>query len=792
MLDVTRLDESGTATTLVNKIKGAGVGTVSNISLIGDDEQAGTFIGGLHAGLSFESGVLFATGRASDAEPDSAEPGGNSTGGVLSENLTSSGDSELGTLLGATTDNASGLQFEFQATSTGRLRLDFSFASEEYFEWDGVGDNLFEDGVGVFVERISSPTQDLENNAWVPTTPLEKPVSLDEINGAAKTYLLNDNDYFDSGDVRPGFHIEYDAHTTRMIAQTTINVVNGEDYEIKIVTGDASDDVFDSGIFLEEGSLRVESAPSEPSTGGAIADLRKWSRFQTPSDGSSITVGSTQTVSKASSTEIKEIVDVDGTFNHNTNHKLVALHTVVAKPSSGSASYNLSTGFLYSGTLQIGEGNDDGEFNFTGGKLAANRVLVGSDGTFNGDLNWSHDGAIDVDGGTLDFGPASGTGKSLTIEKSGRFSLASGTVTVGTLITEVGSYGQVLGMTSTDDATATLDAFRMSVRGRFHQLAEETASGDPSSGGDLDVTTLSVATGSASVGAQFLQAGGSGDYNTLSIGFDFINNANNGDTSTYELSSGSLTVNNNLYVGPDTIQPHLFNHVGGDVNVSSGTVWVGASAGNGTYEISGGSLIANKIIVGDFSTGLFKITGSSAGIVAHRELRFASGSSYETTVSPTIVFTKPNAEVEIASTADTAHSGTNDTTLHFTGDNSSSGFSTLEVASEDFGNTASGLTDNFAWDEILIGTGSTKTVLKLLNSFDNAPGADVLYVREIDFANEFSEFDLNGFTVYAELIDLEGTFKNGSVTQINPEPSTLALWVFLMFASTRWQGRCVR
>src|SRR5262249_48137275 len=88
----------------------------------------------------------------------------------------------------------------------------------------------------------------------------------------------------------------------------------------------------------------------------------------------------------------------------------------------------------------------------------------------------------------------------------------------------------------------------------------------------------------------------------------------------------------------------------------------------------------------------------------------------------------------------------------------------LEVMSRDLGPTADGYRRNFAYGALELGNGVT---LQLLDDADNAAGTgpEALYAEAL-VVPASATLDLNGFTVYARAVRLDGTVRNGTVQQI--------------------------
>lgn len=122
------------------------------------------------------------------------------------------------------------------------LSFDYIFASEEYTEFLNYHD--------VFVFLISGPgITGKKNIALVPNTNV--PVSVASINP-----LQNSQYYISNGSgATPWINIDlqYDGYTR--ILNATSNVIPCETYHIKLAIVDVVDNLYDSGVFIEEGSF---------------------------------------------------------------------------------------------------------------------------------------------------------------------------------------------------------------------------------------------------------------------------------------------------------------------------------------------------------------------------------------------------------------------------------------------------------------------------------------------------------------------------------------------------------
>jgi hypothetical protein len=209
---------------------------VSNIQFTGNEGARGYF-DGANSNIGLPSGILLSTGLATDAEGPNGTPLSDQGTGFGGE-----GDSVLGSIIGApfSTNDAAILEFDFQLPSD-TVYLRYVFASNEYMLYAGAGTN------DIFAVFLSGPGIDGEQNlALIPGTDL--PVTIDNVN--ANTYAQ----YYVSNENPPGATVEYNGFTHAFTAHATI--IPNETYHVRIAIVDVADDLYDSAIFLQQGSFR--------------------------------------------------------------------------------------------------------------------------------------------------------------------------------------------------------------------------------------------------------------------------------------------------------------------------------------------------------------------------------------------------------------------------------------------------------------------------------------------------------------------------------------------------------
>lgn len=181
--------------------------------------------------LGINKGILISTGDVYNAiGPNNLANAGNSN------NL---GNSSF--LLSLATDSmydASTISIRF-IPSADTTTFNFVFASEEYPEFVG---SKFNDVFGFFVNGIGY--NNYQNVAFLPGT--TTPISINTVNSSTNAAYYRDNSL--SND------IQYDGFTVPI--KIKIKTVPCTPYTLIIVISDVKDFLYDSGIFLEEGSLQ--------------------------------------------------------------------------------------------------------------------------------------------------------------------------------------------------------------------------------------------------------------------------------------------------------------------------------------------------------------------------------------------------------------------------------------------------------------------------------------------------------------------------------------------------------
>ena len=242
-----------TPTQLVQDVLlGSGI-TVSNVEFNGILEPTtaqpgtGSFVA-TGTNLDIPSGIILTTGFAQGIPG----PQTNFQSDQLVPNLS---DPDLETISGLTINNAAVLEFDFIPNGDS-VKFRYVFGSEEYPEFVC----NYNDAFGFFLSGpgISGPfALGAENIALVPGGNI--PVTIDNVNNGYNNNG-NPNDP-DCPPVNPSYYVDntggtsiaYDGFTLVLEAKRFVEC--GQTYHIKLAIGDAIDQAYDSGVFLEAGSF---------------------------------------------------------------------------------------------------------------------------------------------------------------------------------------------------------------------------------------------------------------------------------------------------------------------------------------------------------------------------------------------------------------------------------------------------------------------------------------------------------------------------------------------------------
>lgn len=310
---------------LVQVLVGEGV-NVSNVTINCGADAYGVF-NAENTTLPLSNGLILTSGTAVNAI-------GPNNSGSQTGSSGFAGDADLDLVTTAPTNDACVLEFDFTPYSD-ELSFNYVFGSEEYLEY---AESTFNDVFAFFVTgpNPAGGTYNNVNIALIPGTSI--PVSINTIhdayepNGVAAEYpeyYINNGDGFE---VDPESTIQYDGLTTTLAAFAS--VVPCQSYHLKIAIADAGDSAFDSGVFLEAGSLSTNfvevSANAVSIDGNATAAVE-----------GCINAAITFTATNPATEDLEITFTLAGSATEGTDYQAVS-HTVVIPEGQTSVSVPLN------------------------------------------------------------------------------------------------------------------------------------------------------------------------------------------------------------------------------------------------------------------------------------------------------------------------------------------------------------------------------------------------------------------------------------------------------------------
>jgi hypothetical protein len=233
---------------------------VSNEVLTCDSLSNGEFTGISNLGIS--NGIVLGTGHAASDSLLGYTGIDGLPSQFASAFLNTAGDTQLQTIVGATTYDACVLEFDLQPVGSF-IEFEYVFGSEEYPEFNC---SPFNDVFGFFISGpgYANPT----NIALLPGTSI--PVSINTINDGSSTLCTADTTLYvtntDTISTLDGF-------TDVLVATAT--VTPGLTYHLKLAIADVSDGILNSYVLLKANSLKSGGTiPSALPTASAAKDTR--------------------------------------------------------------------------------------------------------------------------------------------------------------------------------------------------------------------------------------------------------------------------------------------------------------------------------------------------------------------------------------------------------------------------------------------------------------------------------------------------------------------------------------
>ena len=235
-----------TATQMATALVGNGGVNIANITSNCATGAWGMFSNGATTTLGINSGIILTNGSST-----SPWPLGNPASSFNTTNNGFPGDSWLNTYGVTTVPTYNACILEFDATPIcDTIRFRYVFASEEYPEWVNTS---FADAFAFFISGPGYPVG--TNIAKVPI--VNQTININTVNAGnfgcpGPPTGCSNCAYYINNCTCP--NIVYDGRTVVMTAQAIVTPC--ATYHIKLSIADGSDQIYDSGVFLETGTPR--------------------------------------------------------------------------------------------------------------------------------------------------------------------------------------------------------------------------------------------------------------------------------------------------------------------------------------------------------------------------------------------------------------------------------------------------------------------------------------------------------------------------------------------------------
>ena len=272
------------ANQLAQKLVGSGV-TISAATLTSTATQSGKFTATTNA-FPFTDGIVLTSGSAKTSGTNTGVNAANNPGTHVSTNCGTAGDAWLNLLLppqfpanpNFVTHDACVLEFDLVPNGDS-IFFNYIFSSEEYNGY------VCTDFTDIFGFKLTGPgIVNYKNIALVPlsaTNNQNVPVAINTINngipgpgGVISKCQLGPNSpytsYYQSNANNP--YMSHFGRTVKLVAKAA--VTRCVKYHLKLAIADVNDGIYDSGVFLEAGSLN-STAPASLNIENAYTDSNK-------------------------------------------------------------------------------------------------------------------------------------------------------------------------------------------------------------------------------------------------------------------------------------------------------------------------------------------------------------------------------------------------------------------------------------------------------------------------------------------------------------------------------------
>lgn len=244
-----------TAWSLAQNVAGKGV-TILNPVLKCPSRASGIFTT-INGGVGLDSGIVLTTGYAATMNGFNGING--PSGNLASCKQNTNGDASLTNLAGQVTYDACALEFDFIPKSDS-ITFRYVFSSEEYIS---ATCGPYNDAFAFFISGPGIVGQ--KNIALVPGTNI--PVAINSINSGVpgNNYSLSNCQAMGAGSPFTNYYVNNanGPYITHRGFTTVLNAASAvlpcSTYHLKMVIADAGNALYDSGVFVESGSLQSGS-----------------------------------------------------------------------------------------------------------------------------------------------------------------------------------------------------------------------------------------------------------------------------------------------------------------------------------------------------------------------------------------------------------------------------------------------------------------------------------------------------------------------------------------------------
>jgi gliding motility-associated-like protein len=241
LLDVRPVQAQGLTVTdasvqrILEQLVGSGV-VISNPTLVGNRLQYGRFVN-TDTNIPLDSGIVMSTGKVSDIAGTNTV----ATSGTEVETAFTNPSPDTDTDLGPTSRDACVIEFDIVPIGD-ELYFKYTFSSEEYPEFVNTTFNdVFKFLITGPNPVTGQPAYNKKNIALIPNTSTE--VSINTVNASTNSTYYQANPIGNPT-------LRYDAYTINLIAR--IQVVPCQTYRLKLAIADRGDELYDSGVFIQE------------------------------------------------------------------------------------------------------------------------------------------------------------------------------------------------------------------------------------------------------------------------------------------------------------------------------------------------------------------------------------------------------------------------------------------------------------------------------------------------------------------------------------------------------------